>query len=442
MDFNSLLKQVLFTIGEREFMVIHVVSGILAVAGIFVLNWALFKFLLPRYFDEETLKSQKRGSIKRRIRAFFFLLILLAIIWGFDLDYVLYENINFSFSVITLVNGLLIIQLARILDWVISSTLIHNFYKRHDSEIAAGKLLISTPEKSANRTVKYVLAIFVIIIFLEGFDFSYTIFSYSEFELTFSKILGAVLIILVAQMIVWITTQIVLHYFYRRDSVNAGSVYAINQLIKYIVFLFAIFIIVDNLGVRMTVIWGGLAALLVGIGLGLQQTFNDLLSGILLLFERSVEIEDVVEIDGLIGTVKKIGLRASIVNSRENIWVIVPNSKLVTSNVINWSHSDKKIRFFIAVKVAYGTNTQTVKKLLIEAAKTHSKSLKQPAPFVRFTGYGEYALNFELHFWSKQLMAIEDVQSDIRFEIDRLFRENNIHIPFPQRDIWFKNKQE
>src|SRR5690606_10659168 len=124
----------------------------------------------------------------------------------------------------------------------------------------------------------------------------------------FSKILGAVLIILVAQMIVWIATQIVLHYFYRRDSVNAGSVYAINQLIKYIVFLFAIFIIVDNLGVRMTVIWGGLAALLVGIGLGLQQTFNDLLSGILLLFERSVEIEDVVEIDGLIGTVKKIGL--------------------------------------------------------------------------------------------------------------------------------------
>jgi small-conductance mechanosensitive channel len=440
MEFNAFLERVLFSIGEREFTIIHVVFSLLVIAGIGVLYSIIFLKLLPRYFKSETIYKENNEKVKQRIRVFFYLLILLALIWALELDYVLYENKKISISIITVLEGLLIFQFARLLDWVISRTLIYNYYRRHTLDKTKTSAFQKAPEKSANRIVQYVLYIFVIIIFLKGFDFDYTLIPYGDFELTVSKLLGAILILLIAQLITWITTQLVLYSYYRRKEVNTGSQYAVNQLVKYIVFIIAVFLAFDNLGVKMTVIWGGLAALLVGIGLGLQQTFNDLFSGIMLLFERNVEIEDVVEVDGLIGSVKKIGLRTSVVESRDNLSVIVPNSKLVTNNVINWSHNDDKVRFNVNVGVAYGSDTQKVKEMLIKVAKENIYVLEYPSPFVRFVNFGDSSLDFELFFWSRTLIIIEDIKSDIRFEIDKTFRENNIQIPFPQRDVWFKNK--
>ena len=118
--------------------------------------------------------------------------------------------------------------------------------------------------------------------------------------------------------------------------------------------------------------------------------------------------------------------------------MIVPNSKLVVNNVINWSHYDDKVRFKVSVGVAYGTDTALVKSILLETAKEHSFVLKYPSPFVRFTDFGSSSLDFELLFYSKNFTIIEDVKSDIRFEIDRKFRESNIEIPFPQRDVWVR----
>jgi len=191
----------------------------------------------------------------------------------------------------------------------------------------------------------------------------------------------------------------------------------------------------------MTVLWGGAAALLVGLGLGLQQTFNDFFSGIILLFERTVELGDVLEVDGTVGTVKLIGLRTSILETRDNITVVVPNSKLVTNNVTNWSHFDKKVRFQVNVGVAYGSDTKLVKELLLKVAMENTAVLEQPSPFVRFTNFGDSSLDFELHFYSREFIDIEDVKSDLRFEIDTFFRENNVDIPFPQRTIWMGKKE-
>ena len=346
---------------------------------------------------------------------------------------------EFHCSITTVIEWLFIFQIARLLDWLISRTLTYNFYKRHNIDRSADIANQKIPVNSANRIVQYVLYIFVTLIFFRGFDFDYTFFHYGEFEFTLSKLLGAVLIILAAQLFIWITTQLILYSYYRRSDINTGARFAINQLVKYVVFIIAIFLIFDNFDIKMTVIWGGLAALLVGIGLGLQQTFNDLLSGIMLLFERSVEVEDVVEVDGLIGIVKKIGLRASLIETRDNVSVIVPNSKLVTNNVINWSHFDDKVRFNINVGVAYGSDTQKVKDLLIKVAANNQSVLDYPKPFVRFVNFGDSSLDFELFFWSRNLMFIENTKSDLRFDIDNIFRENNITIPFPQRDVWFKN---
>ncbi len=224
---------------------------------------------------------------------------------------------------------------------------------------------------------------------------------------------------------------------------NIGSQYAVNQLLKYVIFTIATLYILDTVGVKLTVIWGGAAALLIGAGFGLQQTFNDFISGILLLFERTVEVGDVVQLaDGLVGTVMKIGMRTSFVQTFDNRTVIVPNSQLVVNEVINFSHNDEKARFIVSVGVAYGSDTELVKKLLFEAAKEHEKIIKFPVPFVRFVEFGDSSLNFELHFWSRELVRIDDVRSDLRFKIDQLFREHDIVIPFPQRDIWIKKEEE
>ena len=166
---------------------------------------------------------------------------------------------------------------------------------------------------------------------------------------------------------------------------------------------------VETLGIQMTVLWGGAAALLVGVGLALQQTFNDLISGIILLFERSIEVGDVVNVSGMIGTVKRIGLRTSIVESVDNVTLLVPNSKFINEQVINWSHFDEKVRFKVSVGVAYGSDTKLVRKLLSKVAQENIYVLEYPSPFVRFVDFGSSSLDFQLFFYSRNLIVIEAV---------------------------------
>ncbi|MBT8189983.1 MAG: mechanosensitive ion channel, partial [Bacteroidia bacterium] len=192
-------------------------------------------------------------------------------------------------------------------------------------------------------------------------------------------------------------------------------------------------------GINMTLPLGGAAALLVGIGLGLQQTFNDFISGIVLLFERSVSVGDVLEFEGTVGTIKEIGLRSSIVETRENISLIVPNHLLVNNKVINWTHFSDKVRFEINIGVAYGSDAALVKKILLDIADQNPYVLQYPSPIVRLKQFGESSLDFTLYFFSRNYMVIEDIKSDIRLEINRMFNEFNITIPFPQRDVHMKS---
>jgi len=299
-------------------------------------------------------------------------------------------------------------------------------YLEEDSRKQGGKVF---------STLFYTGLLFLV---LQSFNLDYTIFPNEKYNLQVSDIFEAILILLFARLIYWAITQVILWNYYKRSKVDTGAQYAINQLLQYVIYVIAILLALSSLGVQMTVLWGGAAALLVGLGLGLQQTFNDFFSGIILLFERSVSVGDVVNIGGLIGTVKKIGLRASIVETRDSVAIIVPNSKLVTDNVVNWSHYDAKARFSINVGVAYGSDTELVKNILLKTASENIYIKKHPAPFVRFTNFGDSSLDFELLFYSRNFIVIEDVKSDLRFEIDKTFRENDIIIPFPQRDIWMK----
>jgi small-conductance mechanosensitive channel len=269
--------------------------------------------------------------------------------------------------------------------------------------------------------------------------FEQELFMIGDWELRIINIVWVVLIFLITRTLLWLFKK----YLQRQERVNqidSGKSYAVHQVVAYIAYIIAIISAVDSLGFQITVLLASSTALLVGLGLGLQDLFKDMVAGFIILFERTVTAGDVVEITGIVGEVKEVGLRTTSLLTREEIILIVPNSKLTAENVVNWSQNKKTTRFKIEVGVAYGSDTRLVEKILVQAAMKSSDVLNKPEPIIVFSDFGESSLNFSLHFFSKNLFRIERTKSDIRFEIDRLFRENEISIPFPQRDIWFKNQ--
>ncbi|MEO1434429.1 MAG: mechanosensitive ion channel domain-containing protein [Bacteroidota bacterium] len=268
----------------------------------------------------------------------------------------------------------------------------------------------------------------------------FRLFEGSSYEFRVARLLGALVILVVARFVVWLLTKRLLPAYYRRKGIDIGGQFAFNQILKYVVYIMAILTAIQSLGINLTVLLGGFAALAVGIGLGLQQTFNDFASGIILLFERSIEVGDVVEVDGQIGKVLKIGMRTCEVETRDNKSIIVPNSKLVTESAHNWDHRTKEMRFFVPLGVEYGTDPDLVKKMLLEVAEAHPKVMKDPPPAVRFINFNNFSLDFELWFWSLELMAIEDVKSDLNFAIEKAIKKYGIEIPFPRTDMHIFNE--
>lgn len=223
------------------------------------------------------------------------------------------------------------------------------------------------------------------------------------------------------------------------NKLDTGNTWALFQIIKYIIWVIAVALVLETIGIQVTVLIAGSAALLVGIGLGLQQTFNDVISGIILLSERSIRIEDILEIDGDVVRIQSIGLRTSKGLNRDEISIIIPNSLITNNKVINWSHQTKKTRFKIDVGVAYGSNVDLVIKALQESALEHPEISDREHIEIRFRDFGNSSLDFQILFYSESIFRIDKIKSDIRKTINRKFIENNITIPFPQMDLHFKS---
>ena len=267
--------------------------------------------------------------------------------------------------------------------------------------------------------------------------FHYKLFTWNQSEVHVDNVFYALLVILFVPFMYLLFRKFFLNKYFKRKKLGKGRVYAFNQLIKYFVYMLTLMLAVDAVGLSFSGLWAAGAALLVGIGLGLQQTFNDFASGVILLIEGTVEKGNWIDVGNTVGEVKKIGLRTSLITTRRNISIIVPNSKITVDNVINLSHDNDRVRHEIAVGVAYGSDVNLVKKVLLECAERHSKVL--PNASVRFQNFGDSSLDFLLLFWSNEYQQIEDVKSDLRFMIDSGFRKFNIEIPFPQRDLNLKN---
>ncbi|MRT94684.1 mechanosensitive ion channel family protein [Ancylomarina sp. 16SWW S1-10-2] len=259
-----------------------------------------------------------------------------------------------------------------------------------------------------------------------------------KYSLTMGSILFVVFTIIFTNLILWIVKRII----FRNKKLTRfedGNLHSLFQIIKYVIWILAILLILDTIGLKLNVVLAGSAALLVGIGLGLQNTFNDFISGIILLFEGSIKVGDILEIDNDIVKIQKIGMRTSEAMNRDDIVTILPNSLITTNKVINWSHQSKKTRFRINVGVAYGSNVELVIELLKKSALEHPQIKDEASIQVRFVNFGNSSLDFELLFYSKNIFRIENVKSEIRIIINRKFIENNITIPFPQIDLHLKS---
>lgn len=449
---EAFFNQQLLEWGQFGLTTGQLLLSLLMLGGLLLLYWLMGKWLLPRAATLVELGLEERRKARRILGTLLILIGVLGLVVILQLDLQLLETKNEStinLYISTLLKALIIWQFARLLDFIISRLIISSYYKRREEDpVEVDHYKTDTP-KATNRTVQYAVYIMALLFIVQAFEIDWTLFSYAprsaeepQREFAISNLLNAAFILMVARLISWVVIQLVLSQYYRSRNINVGSQYAINQLLKYFVYIIAILMALEALGFTLTIIWGGAAALLVGVGLGLQETFKDLFSGVILLFERRAEVGDVVEVDGLIGTVKRIGVRTSLVETRDNIVVIVPNSRLIVQQFVNWSHNDNKARFYITVGVAYGSDTELVKKVLLNVARGNAFVLRHPPPFVRFIDFGNSSLDFELHFWSHEFIRIEDIKSDLRFEVDRVFRENGVTIPFPQRDVWMRGQEK
>jgi small-conductance mechanosensitive channel len=259
-------------------------------------------------------------------------------------------------------------------------------------------------------------------------------------ELFGSVTIGSILLLLILFASVIIIERIVqkqlIRRFLSRTKLQPSLQFGLSRIIGYTLIAVGFYVAFQLVGVDLSSLAIIAASLGVGIGFGLQNIINNLVSGIIILAERPISIGDRIEVAGVAGRVTKIQLRSTTVVTNDNITMIVPNADFISNTVTNWSHGDPKVRIRVPVGVAYGSDLKLLQRLLLEAAAEHPKALRDPSPVVLFTEFGDNSLNFELGVWTQEMTAAPiHFTSEMNFIIEQKLRENDIEIPFPQRDL-------
>jgi small-conductance mechanosensitive channel len=259
----------------------------------------------------------------------------------------------------------------------------------------------------------------------------YTLFQDGGFNIKVISLIKLIVFIIVVLLVL----KLIRKAIYKVDKIDIAKKYSIYRLVRYLIILVSIIAGLQLFGFNLSVLVAGSAALLVGIGLGLQNLFSDFISGILLLLDSSVKVNDVIELNGMVCTVQEINLRTTTVLTRDDKYIILPNSDLTKNQLINWTHNDLASRFEVTVGVDYSSDVAQVMQILKQAVDNQNSVLKEPSPFIRFTDFGDSSLNFSIIFWSEELFRVENIKSELRIKIFELFKNNNITIPFPQRVV-------
>ena len=259
--------------------------------------------------------------------------------------------------------------------------------------------------------------------------------SFGEIEITPAILLTATLIILIAYGISRFLQRMLRRSVFEQIQINKGSQSAICRLLHIIIMCIGVFIAIEYTGINLTTLAAVGAVLLVGIGLGLQTITHNFISGLIMLFERPVQEGDFVEVDGVQGRVQAVNAYSTKVDTLDHVTIIVPNSKFLSENVTNWSFQESKVRIHASVGVSYSSDVELVAETLLEVGRAHPEVLSDPEPQIQFLAFGDSSLNFDLLVWIEDPPRQLFVVSDLNFAIVQAFRERDITIPFPQRDL-------
>jgi len=271
-----------------------------------------------------------------------------------------------------------------------------------------------------------------------GFDYGHTRISLYRALLT--------IVVLVAVIVFGrVASRIIRGVFKRLGNLDATQQLLGEKLVSILVWVLTILLGIDVLGINLTALTVFSGAFGLAVGFGLQKTFGNLIAGIILLMDRSIKPGDVIAVSSgkgvsAVGQVKKIGIRAVSVTTRDSIEYLIPNEILMTSQVENWSYSSRDVRVKVPVTVAYGTDIDKAEALMLAAARAVQRVHNSPAPTVWLSAFGENAIEFEIQCWiDDPEEGVGNVRSDVLKQVWHLFLENGVEIPFPQREVRFRN---
>lgn len=275
-------------------------------------------------------------------------------------------------------------------------------------------------------------------------EFGYT-YTVNGEEVTIS--VGLIIIVIGAFILTSLLLRLIRSFITSKlmeeDKMKFISVF---KFIKYFVYVAVILITLSSAGIDVTILLTASAALFVGIGLALQELFQDIIGGVFIILDKSLLVGDVIEIDGRVARVFEIKLRTTRALTRDDKVMIIPNHKFISDTVYNYTQNHKTTRETVKVGVAYGSDVERVREILLECAREQKGILKKPEPFVLFEDFGDSALLFGLHFYVSDSFVDPKVKSELRFKINNKFSLNDITIPFPQRDVHMfypdQNKKE
>jgi small-conductance mechanosensitive channel len=270
---------------------------------------------------------------------------------------------------------------------------------------------------------------------------NYTIFELNQTPVTVSSIMMFILVIALFYIVSRMSNKIIMARLFTRLKIEESTRYNLIRVIHYITMVIGAIVAFQFIGIDLSglaVIFGLLS---VGIGFGLQNVTSNFVAGLILLFERPIKIGDRITVGDTEGDVLEINIRSTTIRTVNNITIIVPNSEFVSSNVINWSHGDTKIRLEIEVGVSYNSDLDAVLRCLKEVANENSEVLKKPEPDVLFVNFGDSSWSMKVRVWIQSPKRHPMVRSDLNCAIVRKFRENNVEIPFPQRDLHLKSPE-
>ncbi len=349
-----------------------------------------------------------------------------------------YKLLGFEFTATDIIVPVAFMFLINLLGNGIRALLINRILNRY---IEDRKTILSI-----GNTTKYTILVVGLVVLMtsiglnEDSDLNRTLIKDEEHPLKIFDLFRAIFFLTLLAYLSGKFKSVFVKQILSKYSDDIGVSQSIGTIIQYVLLIIGGLIVIQNSGINLGSLNVLAGALGVGIGFGLQNIANNFISGLIILFERPVKVGDRIDVGSITGDVIKISSRATTINTNDNISIIIPNADVINKQVVNWSHNDRNVRFGIPVGVSYKEDPAKIKKILLEVAKEHTGVLKKPAPEVLFIQYGDSSLDFDLKVWTSRYTDRPIIlRSELYYRIFEKFKEHNVEIPYPQRDLHIRS---